>query len=517
MSTSAAPASHIASPAISAFASPAFAGGAFSAEDFTSQLEGFKAALAATSAGGATPGSSRQDYSKPQAAGTGGPAKETTPANISATAAQPTLRDFTGPRYTDQPAGTATDKQQQATIPAPPVPAGIASAIQSPQSQYEVPPTPYPAISQHASAVAPTPRKNQQSDQLIAATAPAPTATTPLPDAGATSLAVNAAVQTFMVSSQALTMPGDKIARHFVLNTGAEKPKGTPASNAPASFFRDALASTASSISITRSSQTRFPAQMSFAAKIQAPQQSQQGTPQDAKSSPEPKSQHSATNQDATSAPPVKKALHEEQAPTTVAAVPAPNSTLTAGAAISETQTPAGPTATAPRVETQTVQVAKEPEVPSAVEPKSSAGQLKELSFNIAQPGGSTVQLRIVEHAGELRVAVHTASPELNQDLRADLTDLTKKLSDTGVHSEIWRPDAHGTAVKTQSDSPQNGSQNGSQNNPGNSQSQSGGSQQQGRGQREQNQPQRPKWVEELENGIQSVVKSTGENNGLRS
>ncbi len=120
----------------------------------------------------------------------------------------------------------------------------------------------------------------------------------------------------------------------------------------------------------------------------------------------------------------------------------------------------------------------------------------------------------MVEHAGELRVAVHTTSPELNQDLRADLPDLTRKLSDTGTHAELWRPDAHSTAASSDAAASQNQAKHGGDS--ANPQSQSGGSQQ-GRGHGGQNQYQRPKWVEELENGMQSTTKSTGEIYGIRS
>ena len=144
---------------------------------------------------------------------------------------------------------------------------------------------------------------------------------------------------------------------------------------------------------------------------------------------------------------------------------------------------------------------------------QSVGGPLKDLSFNIGQPGGTSVQLRMVERSGELRVAVHSASPDLNQELRADLPDLTKKLSDTGVHSEVWRPAPHAAAGSADAQGARN--QNGSSG--GDSQSQSAS--QQGRGQRGQNQSQRPKWVEELENGMQSAPapSTTGDIHGFGS
>jgi hypothetical protein len=120
----------------------------------------------------------------------------------------------------------------------------------------------------------------------------------------------------------------------------------------------------------------------------------------------------------------------------------------------------------------------------------------------------------MVQHAGELRVAVHTSSSELNQELRADLPELTKKLSDTGVHAELWRGDAHGATATGDASAAKNqggNSQGGSQGN-----SQPGGSRQD-RGQQGQNRHQQPEWVEQLKNGMQSAMNSTGETYGFRN
>jgi hypothetical protein len=154
---------------------------------------------------------------------------------------------------------------------------------------------------------------------------------------------------------------------------------------------------------------------------------------------------------------------------------------------------------------------AREAVAPEPAQAQSGGSQLKDISFNITQPGGSSVQLRMVERAGELRVAVHTTSHDLNQDLRAELPDLTKKLSDTGFHSELWRPAAHAAMASgdTSAAKNQGGNPDGADSRHG-----SGGSQQ-GRRQQDQNHSQSPKWVEEFENGTQSAPIPTGDIHGF--
>jgi hypothetical protein len=131
-----------------------------------------------------------------------------------------------------------------------------------------------------------------------------------------------------------------------------------------------------------------------------------------------------------------------------------------------------------------------------------ATGQLKDLSFRVAQEDGSSVQLRLTQQSGELKLAVHTASPDLNQGLRDSLPDLTRKLSDTGFHAETWRPGVSATPASSEGDAARNSGGNAQ---GGNSQNQSGSGQQQGNPRRDQNQAFRPQWVDEFENGIQST------------
>jgi len=118
---------------------------------------------------------------------------------------------------------------------------------------------------------------------------------------------------------------------------------------------------------------------------------------------------------------------------------------------------------------------------------------LKQLSIQMGQEPQQRVELRVVERAGELQVAVRTANPEVAQGLRQGISDLVGQLEQSGYHADAWRPGAAAGATQMAAEKPQ--TQAGPQNN--NSQSQSGS--QQDRQQGNQNPSRRPQWVEELE------------------
>jgi hypothetical protein len=65
---------------------------------------------------------------------------------------------------------------------------------------------------------------------------------------------------------------------------------------------------------------------------------------------------------------------------------------------------------------------------------------------------GSSVDIRMAEHAGEIKVTVHTPDHDLANFLRTDLPDLVGKLRQGGVQAEVWRP-----AGGTQSDAAHRG------------------------------------------------------------
>ncbi len=56
------------------------------------------------------------------------------------------------------------------------------------------------------------------------------------------------------------------------------------------------------------------------------------------------------------------------------------------------------------------------------------------------EDGESSVNVRLAERAGEIRVTVHTADRELADSMRAGLPDLVGKLRQGGFQAEVWRP-----------------------------------------------------------------------------
>jgi hypothetical protein len=63
----------------------------------------------------------------------------------------------------------------------------------------------------------------------------------------------------------------------------------------------------------------------------------------------------------------------------------------------------------------------------------------RDVSLHLAD-GESSVDIRMAERAGEIRVTVHTPDRELANSLRADLPDLVSKLRQSGFQAEAWRP-----------------------------------------------------------------------------
>ena len=246
------------------------------------------------------------------------------------------------------------------------------------------------------------------------------------------------------------------------------------------------------------------PAPLSFAAKIQ--------TSTGSKSAADPSQRIGLSDNVNAVAAAWKKGQREEQQPQpqepAVTSAPAAASSITPAAptlnavetAPSLVNSLAAPLA--PKAHEAALSPARALDAPSPIQPQTPAtGQLKDVSFRIAQEDGSSVQLRLTHQGGELKLAVHTASPDLNQGLRDSLPDLTKKLSDTGFHAETWRPGVSSTPAAAEGETAGNpgGNPQG-----GNSQQQSG-SGQQGNPRRDQEQSSRPQWVEELENGVQST------------
>ena len=140
---------------------------------------------------------------------------------------------------------------------------------------------------------------------------------------------------------------------------------------------------------------------------------------------------------------------------------------------------------------------------PAQDEPAKLTTPLKDVTFQMTQ-SSEKVEIRIVQEAGEVRVAVRAGDTDLVHGLRQDLSDLSGKLQQGGYHADTWRPGAATEAMSSGND-PRKGSGD-----SGNGQPQSGGSQHD-RGQQNQNRFNRPRWVEEME----STQKTQGESTGV--
>jgi hypothetical protein len=150
-------------------------------------------------------------------------------------------------------------------------------------------------------------------------------------------------------------------------------------------------------------------------------------------------------------------------------------------------------------------------EVPQAPA-KPSSTPVNDISLQVSQPGAQKVEVRIVQQAGEVRVAVHTGDSDLAHGLQQGLSDLVGRLQETGFRAEAWHPG--GTTVESSPVNELRTTTGGSQN--GDSQGHSGGSRQQ-EGERRQNESARPGWVKELDSSIVSSEQSQGASYGIGS
>jgi hypothetical protein len=139
----------------------------------------------------------------------------------------------------------------------------------------------------------------------------------------------------------------------------------------------------------------------------------------------------------------------------------------------------------------------------------SSAGPLKDVSLSIVHPQGQKVDVRVVEQAGEVRVAVRAGDSDVVQGLRQNLSELTNRLAENGFHAETWRPASSEVSATASENKSSSGNSGG-----GDSQNQPGGSQQ-GRGQQNQNQFNRPRWVQEFETSLTNGTAPTRSSDGL--
>jgi hypothetical protein len=142
--------------------------------------------------------------------------------------------------------------------------------------------------------------------------------------------------------------------------------------------------------------------------------------------------------------------------------------------------------------------------------PASPTAPMKDISVRVESAKGENVDIRIVQRAGDLQIAVKSADGDITQGLRHGLSDLSNRLNTSGYDAETWQPGQHTTTAETAAkagDSPHHPPS-------GDSQSHSGWSQQH-RGQRDNNPSNRPRWIQELESKASGTAESTGEFHGL--
>ena len=140
---------------------------------------------------------------------------------------------------------------------------------------------------------------------------------------------------------------------------------------------------------------------------------------------------------------------------------------------------------------------------PAAIESKPTAvANPQQISLRVASPKGDdhTVEIRLTERAGEVRVAVRTPDETLARTMREDLGSLTGKLQQSGFAAESIAPSHAGSS----SFSEHHGEPSNS--NPDSDGGRRQSSQQQnqsGRGQQEQEENEkRPSWMEALDQSL---------------
>ena len=143
------------------------------------------------------------------------------------------------------------------------------------------------------------------------------------------------------------------------------------------------------------------------------------------------------------------------------------------------------------------------------VRPALPALPMKELSMRIEAAEGQTVDIRIVQRAGDLQIAVKSGDDFTTQGLRHGLSDLENRLNQTGYHTETWQP---GQATQESRAASSDNSSKHSQSDG--SPSHSGGSHQD-RDQRQDNPSNRPHWIQELHSNLGSGPEPSGQFNGI--
>jgi hypothetical protein len=134
-----------------------------------------------------------------------------------------------------------------------------------------------------------------------------------------------------------------------------------------------------------------------------------------------------------------------------------------------------------------------EPENRLQTAPSSHAPDAHAISVRVTDAGDTRVELKVTEHAGELRVSVHAADPDLAGSLRENLGELVHKLEQSGFRTDTWHPAQSSSPENNQQTTRAEGESLGGDH-PGRQQQHSGD----GRERRQQD-PERARWLEELD------------------
>ena len=142
----------------------------------------------------------------------------------------------------------------------------------------------------------------------------------------------------------------------------------------------------------------------------------------------------------------------------------------------------------------RSIETAPQPSTVDHVAPQppqhTSTSPLNEITVRVANADQTSASIRMVDHAGELRVAVRSADSQLTDALRGNVEQLTSRLNTNGWSAEVWKPTAVTAAARTSSSSQEmTPGQQGSKNQDGGPSS---------RNQQNNKQQKYPDWVEEF-------------------
>lgn len=219
------------------------------------------------------------------------------------------------------------------------------------------------------------------------------------------------------------------------------------------------------------------PLPTSPAEKTAIPEDQPEASPAAANPSRQPQAAHpTAEKPENTSRKAVETADHI--APPAASHVPQPDAaaglTPAAGTAVEPARSEPAPAPAAP--------VRRPPPAPVAEEPAKPSAAAHEIKLQLSG-SGERVEVRLVERAGDVHLAVRTPDARLAEALREDLPALASRLEQSGFRAESWHSGLASPDRRSMADAPSAGARQDSQNpqDGGGSQSQHQRQQQDGR------------------------------------